>query len=221
MVGEAYGGHVWLEKLTDDANVWLTAVRMEERGELAKAVLLYLEDATACLDGGTLVRAALGSTCAADCLVTMGLSGKGRRLYHVAGMLYWDNADARLGASVRESLWSLQESHEAFLLAGEEDNAKHVRQLFTSLARRANPFIGERDTFRLPTKADLAVELAGSNDAKDDTAESVELAKAIEAFILARERQRERDSATKRTVSLPADLEMETLDAQGFVGQLG
>jgi len=137
-------------------------------------------------------------------------------------MLYWDNADARLGASIRESLWSLQEAHEAFLLAGEEENAKHVRQLFTSLARRANPFIGERDTFRLPTKADLAAESASSkDDAQDNAGESVELAKAFEGFMLARERQRERDSATKRTVSLPPDLEMETLDAQGFVGQLG
>src|SRR5882762_742862 len=71
---------------------------MEERGELAKAILLYLEDATACLDGDSLVRAALGTTCAADCLVTMGLRGKGRRLYHVAGMLYWDNSDSRLEA---------------------------------------------------------------------------------------------------------------------------
>src|SRR5207237_6079082 len=183
MVGEAYGGHVWLEKLTDDANLWLTAVRMEERGELAKAVLLYLEDATTCLDESTVVRAALGATCAADCLVRFGLPGKGRRLYHVAGMLYWDNADARLGASVRESLWSLQEAHEAFLLAGEEENAKHVRQLFTSLARRANPFIGERDTFRLPTKADLAAESASSkDDAQDNAGESVELAKAFEGF---------------------------------------
>ena len=221
MVGEAYGGHVWLERLTDDANLWLTAVRMEERGELAKAILLYLEDAKACLDGDSLVRAALGTTCAADCLVTMGLRGKGRRLYHVAGMLYWDNSDSRLGSSVRESLWSLQEAHEAFMLAGEEDNAKHVRQLFTSMARRANPFIGERDTFRLPTKADLAVETEDSSDVQDNAAESVELAKAIEGLMVARDRQRERDGATKRTISLPADLEMETLDAQGFVGQLG
>ena len=211
-----------MEKLTDDANPWLTAVRMEERGELAKAILLYLEDAKTCLNDSTVVRAALGATCAADCLIRFGLAGKGRRLYHVSGMLYWDNADARLGASVRESLWSLQEAHQSFLLAGEEENAKHVRQLFTSLARRANPFIGERDTFRLPTKADLASELANSkDDAQDDAAEPAEIAKAIEEFMLARERQRERDGATKRAVPLSPDLEMETLDAQGFVGQLG
>ena len=110
MVGESSGGHVWLERLTDDANLWLTAVRMEEQGELAKAALLYLEDATKCLDESTVVRAALGGTCAADCFAKLGLRGRARRLYHVAGMLYWDNADARMGASVRESLWSLQEA---------------------------------------------------------------------------------------------------------------
>jgi hypothetical protein len=221
MVGEAYGGHVWLEKLTDDANLWLTAARMEERGELSKAALLYLGDATTCLDDNTVVRAALGATCAADCLVRLGLLERSRRLYHMGGMLYWDNADARLGTSVRESLWSLQEAHESFLLAGEEENAKHVEQLFTSIARRANPFIGERDVFRLPTKADLSVETADPSVPKDGIEEPPELVKAFEGFMQARERQREREEAMKKTVPLPADPEMETLDAQSFISQLG
>jgi hypothetical protein len=221
MVGEAYGGHVWLEKLTDDANLWLKALRMEEHGELAKAALLYLDDAANCLETSTVVRAALGATCAADCLVKLGLPENGRRLYHVAGMLYWDNADDRLGTSVRESLWSLQEAYEGFLLAGEEENAKQVRQLYASLARRANPFIGERDAFTLPTKGDLAVETARSNAAVNHGEESAELAKAYEGFLLARERQRERDSSGKRAVAVQGDQEVETLDAQSFIGQLG
>lgn len=221
MVGEGYGGHVWLERLTDDANLWLTAVRMEEQGELLKAVLLYLDDATKCLDEGTAVRAALGATCAADCLAGLGLPGKARRLYHVAGMLYWDNADLRMVTSVRESLWSLQEAHESFHLAGEAENANQAELLFKSLARRANPFIGERDVFRLPSKADLGVGLYGPNALRGDAEESSELAKALEGFLRARERQRERDASAKRTPNRPSDSEMEMLDAQSFVGQLG
>lgn len=220
MVGESSGGHVWLERLTDDANLWLTAVRMEEQGELARAALLYLGDATKCLSESTLVRAALGGTCAADCFVKLGLRGRARRLYHLAGMLYWDNADARLGASVRESLWSLQEAYECLLLAGEEENAKHVHMLFTSLARRANPFIGARDTFRLPMKTDLAVELSdlGGAEARDEPAELVE---AFEGFLKARELQRERGASARAAAPLPRGEEIETIDAQGFVGQLG
>jgi hypothetical protein len=220
MVGESTGGHVWLERLTDDANLWLTAVRMEEQGELAKAALLYLEDATACLQGAV-ARAALGGTCAADCFAKLGLRAKARRLYHVAGMLYWDNADARMGSSVRESLWSLQEAYECFLLAGEEENAKHVHLLFTSLARRANPFIGARDAFRLPTNADLAAELSELGGAEEAREEPAELAKAFDAFLKARELQRERDAPARGAAPIPPGQEIETIDAQGFVGQLG
>jgi hypothetical protein len=221
MVGESTGGHVWLERLTDDANLWLTAVRMEEQGELAKAALLYLEDATKCLDQTTAVRAALGGTCAADCLAKLGLLAKARRLYHVAGMLYWDNADARMGSSVRESLWSLQEAYECFLLAGEGENAKRVHLLFTSLARRANPFIGARDAFRLPTTEDLAAELSELGGAEEATDEPAGLTKAFDAFLRARELQRERDFASKGARPILPGQEIETIDAQGFVGQLG
>jgi len=221
MVGETTGGHVWLEKLTDDANPWLTAVRMEEQGELLKAALLYLDDATKCLEEGTIVRAALGAVCASDCLARLGMPARARRLYHVAGMLYWDNADARMGESVRESLWSLQEAHESFLLAGETDNANHVELLFTSLARRANPFIGERDAFRLASKTELGVGVAESAETQGNGGEQPNLAKAFDEFLRARERQRERDAAARKTARRPADKEMEMLDAQGFIGQLG
>jgi hypothetical protein len=221
MVGESTGGHVWLERLTDDANLWLTAVRMEEQGEVAKAALLYLEDAAECLDQSTLVRAALGVTCAADCFARLGFLRRAVRLYHVAGMLYWDNSDARMGSSVREALWSLQEAYECLLLAGEEENAAQVRLVFTSLARRANPFIGERDAFRLPTKRDLEIGVPEPGAAPRDDDEPPELIKGFDELLQARERQRERDAATPRAVPPPTDPEMETIDAQGFVGQLG
>lgn len=221
MVGESTGGHVWLERLTDDANLWLTAVRMEERGELAKAALLYLEDATKCLNESTVVRAALGGTCAADCFAKLGLGGRARRLYHLAGMLYWDNADARMGASVRESLWSLQEAHECFLLAGEEENVERVHLLFTSLARRANPFIGSRDAFKLPMKSDLAVELSDLGGHEEAREEPADLVKAFDGFWKARESQREREAAVRGRAPMTRGQEMETIDAQGFVGQLG
>jgi len=222
MPAEAYGGHVWLEKLTDDTNLWLKAIRMEEQGEIERAALLYLGDSASCLETSTVVRAALGATCAADCLVRLGLPERGRRLYHVAGMLYWDNSDARLGSSVRESLWSLQEAYRSFLLAGEEENSKQVRRLFASLASRANPFIGERDAFTLSPKADLATEVERADGANHDGEASTELTKAFEKLLLARERQRERDSKAKApAVQADGDEEVEMLDAQSFVGQLG
>lgn len=221
MVGESTGGHVWLERLTDDTNPWLTAVRMEEQGEFARASLLYLEDATKSLDENTVVRAALGGTCAADCFAKLGLRVRARRIYHMAGMLYWDNADLRMGASVRESLWSLQEAYECFLLAGEEENAERVHLLFTSLARRANPFIGSRDAFKLPMKADLSAELSDLGGNEEAREEPADLVKAFNGFLKARESQRERAAAAAGAAPLLRGQEMETIDAQGFVGQLG
>lgn len=211
---------MWLERLTDDANVWLTAVRMEEQGELEKAAVLYLGDATSCLEESTVVRAALGVTCAADCFARLGLTSRSRRLYHIAGMLYWDNADSRMGSSVRESLWSLQEAYESFVLSGEEENASQVRSAFESLARRASPFIGERDSFLLPAKEDLAAHHSDLGEAPKDRGEPPELVGRFEALLRARERQRERDGSARKTARQP-DKEIETLDAQGFVGQLG
>jgi hypothetical protein len=221
MVGESTGGHVWLEKLTDDANPWLTAVRMEEQGELKKAALLYLRDAVVCLDESTTVRAAIGVTCAADCFGRIGLRTKARRLYHIAGMLYWDNADSRMGSSIRESLWSHQEAYRCFSLAGEEENAERVGLLFTSLARRANPFIGERDAFRLPSEYDLRGELLDPGSEADDCGEVSELREAFDELLRARDRRRDREPAKSRTTVAVPDREIETIDAQGFVGQLG
>jgi hypothetical protein len=223
MVGESTGGHVWLERLTDDANVWLTAVRMEEQADYAKAAALYLDDATKCLEEGTIVRAALSVTCAADCFARLGLTSRSRRLYHVAAMSYWDNADARIGSSVRESLWSLQEAYESFVLAGEEENAEQVRAAFESMARRANPFIGERDSFKLPLKQELAAKFPEPSDPLQAQAqeEPPELVGKFEALLGARERQQARDNAAKESTVPPPHTEMETIDAQGFVGQLG
>ena len=83
----------WLDRLTDDSNLWLTAVRLEERGDLAKAITLYLEDATKCLTANSLTRAALGGSCAADCLAKGGDTENARAVYNAVARLYWESAD--------------------------------------------------------------------------------------------------------------------------------
>lgn len=221
MVGESTGGHVWLERLTDDANVWLTAVRMEELGAFQRAASLYLEDAAKCFDEGTVVRAALGATCAADCIASLGFAQRARRLRHLAGVAYWDNADARMGNSVRESLWSLQQSYECFVLSGEEENASKVRSVYDSLARRANPFIGERDSFKLPEDEELAANLSDLGEAPGAGIEPPDLIERFDAVLVARAKQIERDGSARSFWRAVPDPEMETIDAQGFVGQLG
>jgi hypothetical protein len=60
-------------------------------------------------------------------------------------MAYEKNADLVIGESVRESLWSLQEAYENFLLASDYYRAQQIFDKYLSLARKLNPF-GENET---------------------------------------------------------------------------
>src|SRR2546426_12239020 len=100
----------WLDRLTDDSNLWLTAVRLEERGDLAKAITLYFEDATKCLTANSLTRASLGGSCAADCLAKGGDSEIARVVSSDVGRLYWVSADLSTGVSVWDGLCTVLEA---------------------------------------------------------------------------------------------------------------
>jgi len=211
----------WLDRLTDDSNLWLTAVRLEERGDLAKAITLYLEDATKCLTANSLTRAALGGSCAADCLAKGGDTENARAVYNAVARLYWESADSSIGVSVRESLWSLQEAHESFLLAGERENAETVKDLFDSLANRANPFIGDNDEFRLPSARNKIIQSPTPGDGCPDVRGSAQVGMAVESFLKLYEQRRPK--VTKSRVATPATTEEEVdeFDATSFIGQLG
>lgn len=171
----------WLQRLTDESNLWFNAVKAEDEGNFESAVSYYIEDALECIKQRSLVRAALSCSCAANCLAKMGAWSPARTLYSEAGGIYVENSEVAMSESIREALWSLQEAFENYSLAG-DDAAATVRSRYVALAARTSPF----------SKAGKAAKDLESRRAEPVKQELEEaripdgLAKEIEDFVSAR-----------------------------------
>jgi tetratricopeptide (TPR) repeat protein len=137
----------WLQRLTDESNLWFGAVKAEDEGNFLEAASNYVEDATRCLEQN-LVRSALSCSCAAHCLMHLGAKSRAQTLYSTAAKIYMDNSDLALSGSIREALWSMQEALENFALAGNYKEAVQIRNKYLALSSRINPF--GRPTIALP-----------------------------------------------------------------------
>ena len=182
----------WLQRLTDESNLWFNAVKAEDEGDLSGAASYYVKDAAECIKQRSLVRAALSCSCAANCLAKMGAGPHARMLYSEAAGIYVENSEIAMSESIRESLWSLQEAFENFTLAGDNDRADAVRSRYVALATRTNPFSGA-------DKAAGALDSRkGAVDAKPATAAdagiSEQLACEIDGFLRARKSAAKKDS---------------------------
>ena len=151
----------WLQRLTDESNSWFSAVKAEDDGDFLAAASNYIEDSTRCLEQN-LVRSALSCTCAANCLMQLGAQTHARKLYSLAARIYLDNSGVAMSESIRETLWSMQEALENFVLAGDHKEAENVRTRYLALAARTNPFgrpsiavpaIEEQETPKLTTSS--------------------------------------------------------------------
>ena len=129
----------WLQRLTDESNLWFSAVKAEDEGDFVTAASNYVEDASQCL-GRNLVRAALSCTCAANCLAKLGATAQACTLHSLAAKIYIENSDVAMSESIREAMWSMQEAAENFTLAGDYKEADAVRGRYFALASRTNPF---------------------------------------------------------------------------------
>jgi Soluble NSF attachment protein, SNAP len=131
----------WKDKITDAANLWLGATRLEEDGQLSEASVLYLADAAEALKQGLKARAALSCSCAASCLEKTGKMNAARNLYFEAAKIYEEAAQAVFGTSIREALWLLQEAHDYFIIGGDAQKASELYDQCASLARKSSPFM--------------------------------------------------------------------------------
>jgi len=129
----------WLQRLTDESNLWFNAVKSEDEGNFETAVSYYVKDATECIKQRSLVRAALSCSCAANCLAKMGAISPSRILYSKAAGIYVENSKVAMSESIREALWSLQEAFENYSLAG-DSAADTARERYVALAARTSPF---------------------------------------------------------------------------------
>jgi hypothetical protein len=204
------GVTTWLDRITDESNLWLSATKAEDSKDYATASLLYLEDAVACLDRNSLVRGALSCSCAADSLGKLGASAEAKRLYLEAGGLYASLADHGISGSIREALWALQRAHACFVLGGHIKEAQTVLESFDLLARRANPFDASPFWSVMPKVS--PVKLLEPDGKREVPAEVID---AVERLIAARERIGEKDLPAKRKVGRFVD------GQESIVSQLG
>ncbi|MBI5698328.1 MAG: hypothetical protein HZC29_07615 [Thaumarchaeota archaeon] len=135
----------WTDRITDESNLWLNATKMEDAQNFVDASVFYLKDTVDCIKRKLLIRAALSCLCAADCLAKCEHTQDASRLYLEAATIYEENADRVIGKSIREALWSLQESYECFLLTADYYKAQQIFEKYTSLAKKVNPFFGESE----------------------------------------------------------------------------
>ena len=133
----------WIDRITDDDNLWFNAIKLEDGRNYFEAFVCYLKDSSECLKHNSLVKAALSCSCAAICLANQGNPMAARQLYLETARIYEENADFIMGESIRESLWSLQEAYEYYLLGGNNDKAERVYNKALFLAGKVNPFSGE------------------------------------------------------------------------------
>jgi hypothetical protein len=146
----------WVDRITDESNPWLNAIKSEDERDFARAVALYLRDASENLEKNMLGKAALSSACAADCLERLSLFSHARLLYRETASIYAENADRVAGISVRELLWSLQESSQCYMMSGENAKSEETFRRYMTIAKRVNLFTEDREARSLETGNDAA-----------------------------------------------------------------
>lgn len=134
-----------MDRITNESNLWLNGIKMEDEGNYMAAFSFFLEDAAECIKQSSLVRAGLSCSCAADCLVMTGDLTGARQLYEQTAIIYENNAKRVIGHSVREALWSYKEAYEFYNMACENEKADGIYEKYLSLSRKINPFFGEKE----------------------------------------------------------------------------
>jgi hypothetical protein len=207
----------WTDRLFDETNLWLKALRTEEERNYARAATLYLKDSKEALTHNLLVKAALSCACAAGCLEKSADLSRARHLYSEAGSLYQENAFIVIGDSVREALWCLREASKCFLQAQQAERAVEVQRLIASLDERVNPFLNATQTSKVPR-----IESASSvvrNDKSMNTSNNSEVAQAIEDFQVIRRAKSPRPASTSLDES--SVNERGEMNAEDFARKLG
>lgn len=139
----------WSDRLVSRHNLWLEAVKSEDDGDFAQAVMMYLKDAAGCWQGGLLARAALSCSCAAGCLQRTNHYDMAKILFSEAAVIYEEQSKSAIDLSIRESLWALQRAYENYIMAEEAQKAQEVYFKYASLSARISPFFGNEEAMKL------------------------------------------------------------------------
>jgi hypothetical protein len=171
-----------MDRITDESNLWLNAIKAEDEGDYLEAFLFYLKDSSECLKQKSTVRAALSCSCAANCLAMTGNLAAARQLYGQTATMYEKNANSVIGNSVREALWSYGEAYEYYHLACENNKAEHIYEKHVSLSRKVNPFVGEKEAMESLRSRKSVLDI-NSNINQTNMQVSADVDNAIKSFM--------------------------------------
>jgi hypothetical protein len=211
----------WIDRITDETNPWLVANKKEDENDYARAIVLYLEDATECLRQNQVVKAALSSSCAAECLAKTGKHRDANLLYSETARIYLANADSVITTSVRESLWSLREAYEYFLLAKDLTGARQVHYRLMYLAKRVDPNSGDLGiALELPRGPAQTTGNGGKEELPLESSDGV--AASIGQFMTMRRSQAGPvDRSTPHPAARTDKRRRQAQDEKSIIGQLG
>jgi hypothetical protein len=206
----------WIDRITDQNNAWLNAVKAEDEHDFSRAIVSYLADAANSLSRGSTVKGALSVSCAADCLGKLGMHSYARRLNLVAASLYLHNANAAAGSSIRELVWSLKQSYLYFAAAGDLQRSEEAYGKYRAVAMRIDPFEQSRSV-ELDSKVEVSRAQADKYDPK--AAGAVAVVGAVERFLQFLREGRPQVRAGQPENPKPKDTGR--FDEKGIISQLG
>lgn len=127
----------WVERITDENNLWILAMRLENQGDFANAAICYLDDASIWKQQDALPRVALSSVCTANCLIKMGHSDLAKHVLERAGDFFFEHAESVIGWFPRESAWAFTQAYFCYSHAENsmkaEDAVKNYRTISEKL----------------------------------------------------------------------------------------
>jgi hypothetical protein len=211
----------WIDRITEETNPWFLANKKEDENDYLQATLLYLKDATYCLSKNLIVKGALSCSCAAECLAKIGQFQYARLLYSETARIYLANAESVIATSVRESLWSLREAYEYFLLSEDWPEARQVHDRLVYLAKRVDPNFGDQGVAEAP-QSETAPLTGKSRKEAPPLDSSTGVAESIQQFLLLRKPQSGPVSSPAPRSAAKADKRRgQRLDEKSIISQLG
>lgn len=114
----------WVEKVTDDYNVWLKAIHLETEGNFEEASSFFLEDAELFKQKGLDARVGLSLLCAGRCKAKLGMKDEAESLYQNAGEYFTSFADKALENSPKDASWGFLKAAECYRYGARKSKAK-------------------------------------------------------------------------------------------------
>ena len=143
----------WARRITDERNLWLTAIQHQLQGDLGEAALRYLEDARQEVLRDQRARSALSLAMAGFVLREAGEEPLATVCYRGAARQFRRHADQAVESSPRDALWSLERAATFYALGQQREEIEEVRAKFMVLNAALHPDQADRvpEVFLRPT----------------------------------------------------------------------